>query len=104
MFQVIKSILLISCSIMGMMLIATPYATTGFVLAFGCFLLFALDVASNFINQGDNMKKKNLNIYQVPIKQIYKTKQYWSDWLKYKLPIPKKITPYKLKNILGGYK
>jgi hypothetical protein len=50
MLQVIKSILLISCSIMGMMLIATPYATTGFVLAFGCFLLFALDVASNFIN------------------------------------------------------
>ena len=50
MLQVIKSILLLSCSVMGMMLIATPYATTGFVLAFGCFLLFALDVASNFIN------------------------------------------------------
>ena len=50
MLQVIKSTLLLSCSIMGMMLIATPYATTGFVLAFSCFLLFALDVASNFIN------------------------------------------------------
>ncbi len=50
MLQVIKSILLLLCSIMGMMLIPTPYMTTGFVLAFGCFLLFALDVASNFID------------------------------------------------------
>ncbi len=51
MLQVIKSTLLLLCSIMGMMLVATtPYTTTGFVLAFGCFLLFALDVASNFID------------------------------------------------------
>ena len=50
MLQVIKSTLLLLCSIMGMMLIPTPYMTTGFVLAFGCFLLFALDVASNFID------------------------------------------------------
>ena len=50
MLQVIKSTLLLLCSIMGMMLITTPYMTTGFVLAFGCFLLFALDVASNFID------------------------------------------------------
>lgn len=105
MLQVIKSTLLLLCSIMGMMLVATtPYTTTGFVLAFGCFLLFALDVASNFINQGDNMKKDNINMYQVPIIKIYRTKQYWSDWLKYRLPIPKKITPVIIKNLLGGYK
>ena len=36
-------------------------------------------------------------MYQVPIIKIYRTKQYWSDWLKYRLPIPKKITPYILK-------
>ena len=37
------------------------------------------------------MKKYNINMYQVPIKKIYRIKQYWSDWLKYRLPIPKKI-------------
>ena len=50
------------------------------------------------------MKKDNINMYQVPIIKIYRTKQYWTDWLKYKLPIPKKITPYIFKNLLGGYK
>ena len=50
------------------------------------------------------MRKNNINMYQVPIIKIYRTKQYWSDWLKYRLPIPKKITPYILKNLLGGYK
>ena len=50
------------------------------------------------------MRKYNINMYQVPIKKIYKTKQYWSDWLKYRLPIPKNITPHKLKNLLGGYR
>jgi len=52
----------------------------------------------------DHMKKDNINMYQVPIIKIYRTKQYWSDWLKYRLPIPKKITPYLLRNLLGGYK
>ena len=45
------------------------------------------------------MKKNNLNIYQVPIKQIYRTKQYWTDWLKYRLPKPKKITPKIIANL-----
>jgi hypothetical protein len=50
------------------------------------------------------MREYKINMYQVPITKIYRTKQYWSDWLKYRLPIPKKITPYKLRNLLGGYK
>ncbi len=50
------------------------------------------------------MKKSNINMYQVPIIKIYRTKKYWSDWLKYRLPIPKNITPVILKNLLGGYK
>ena len=50
------------------------------------------------------MREYKINMYIVPIIKIYRTKQYWSDWLKYRLPIPKKITPYKLKNLLGGYK
>ena len=50
------------------------------------------------------MKKDNINMYQVPIIKIYRTKQYWSDWIIYRLPIPKKITPVILKNLLGGYK
>ena len=53
---------------------------------------------------GDHMREYKINMYQVPITKIYRTKQYWSDWLKYRLPIPKKITPYKLRNLLGGYK
>ena len=50
------------------------------------------------------MKKNNLNMYQVPILKIYRTKQYWTDWLKYRLPIPKKITPKIIANLIGGYK
>ena len=50
------------------------------------------------------MKKNNINMYQVPIIKIYRTKQYWTDWLKYRKPIPKKITPYILSNLLGVYK
>ena len=50
------------------------------------------------------MKKDNINMYQIPITKIYRVKQYWTDWLKYRLPIPKKITPVILKNLLGGYK
>ena len=50
------------------------------------------------------MKKDNINMYQVPITKIYRVKQYWYDWLKYRQPIPKKITPAILKNLLGGYK
>jgi len=50
------------------------------------------------------MKKDKINMYQVPIKKIYRVKQYWTDWLKYRLPIPKKITPYILSNLLGVYK
>ena len=50
------------------------------------------------------MKKDNINMYQIPITKIYRVKQYWSDWLKYRVSIPKKITPVILKNLLGGYK
>ena len=45
-----KWVLLILCSVMGMMLTMTTYTTLGFVLAFGCFLVFALDVARTFSN------------------------------------------------------
>ena len=50
------------------------------------------------------MREYKINMYQVPIIKIYRVKQYWTDWLKYRLPIPKKITPVILKNLLGGYK
>ena len=53
---------------------------------------------------GDHMREYKINMYQVPITKIYRVKQYWSDWLKYRLPIPKKITPVILKNLLGGFK
>ena len=49
------------------------------------------------------MRQYNINMYQVPIKKIYRIKQYWSDWLKYRLPIPKNITPLKINNSIGGY-
>jgi hypothetical protein len=49
------------------------------------------------------MRKSNINMYVVPIGAIYKVKGFWSDWLKYKLPIPKKITPHLLNSLLGGY-
>tara|TARA_R100001224_G_scaffold51363_1_gene29736 strand:+ start:1202 stop:1354 length:153 start_codon:yes stop_codon:yes gene_type:complete len=50
------------------------------------------------------MKKNNINMYQVPIIKIYRIKQHWYDWLKYRLPIPKKITPKIIANLIGGYK
>ena len=50
------------------------------------------------------MKKDNINKNQVPILKIYRVKQYWFDWLKYRLPIPKKITPKIIANLIGGYK
>ena len=42
-------------------------------------------------------------MYQVPIKKIYRIKQYWLDWLKYRKPIPNHITPLKINNLIGGY-
>tara|TARA_R100000742_G_C4240338_1_gene60151 strand:- start:251 stop:397 length:147 start_codon:yes stop_codon:yes gene_type:complete len=48
MIYIIKWVLLALCSVMGMALIPT-YTTTGFILAFGCFLVLALDIARNFI-------------------------------------------------------
>ena len=73
---------------------------------FGFWLLLSLSFrhCTTIYRLGGYMKKDNINMYQVPIIKIYRTKQYWTDWLKYRLPIPKKITPYKLKNLLGGYK
>ena len=50
------------------------------------------------------MKKYNLNMYQVPILKIYRIKQHWYDWLKYRLQIPKKITTKIIANLIGGYK
>jgi hypothetical protein len=49
------------------------------------------------------MKKANINMYRVPIRKIYKVKTIWKDWLKYRSPIPKYITPHLLNNLLGGY-
>tara|TARA_Y100000114_G_C11656796_1_gene276977 strand:- start:61 stop:318 length:258 start_codon:yes stop_codon:yes gene_type:complete len=49
MLYVIKWVLLAICSALGMALIPTM-ATTGFVLAFGCFLVLALDIARQFID------------------------------------------------------
>jgi len=52
MIIIIKWLILLSCSILGMVIIATDPTeqSLGFILAFGCFLLFAIDVARNFIN------------------------------------------------------
>ena len=52
MLTVIKWLIFISCSVLGMVIIATDptQQSLGFILAFGCFSLFALDVARNFIN------------------------------------------------------
>jgi hypothetical protein len=47
---VTKWVLLLLCSVVGMVLATTEHQTLGFILAFGCFLVFALDVARNFIN------------------------------------------------------
>ena len=49
MLHVIKWVLLAICSGYGYD-VNTYNMTTGFILAFGCFLLLALDVARNFID------------------------------------------------------
>ena len=75
-------------------------------LYFGFWLLLSLSLrhCTTIYRLGGYMREYKINMYQVPITKIYRVKQYWSDWLKYRLPIPKKITPYILKNLLGGYK
>nr|BAR39367.1 hypothetical protein [uncultured Mediterranean phage uvMED] len=51
MLTVFKWVLLLLLSVVGMVLATDPnYQSIGFILAFGCFLIFALDVARNFIN------------------------------------------------------
>ena len=52
MLIVIKWVLLVLCSVMGMVILATDpnKQSLGLILTFGCFLLFALDVARNFID------------------------------------------------------
>ena len=52
MITVIKWLILLSCSMLGMIILATDpnQQSLGFILAFGCFLLFALDVARSFID------------------------------------------------------
>ena len=49
---VIKWVMLLICSLMGMVLLATDpnQQMLGFILSFGCFLIFAIDVARNFID------------------------------------------------------
>jgi len=49
MLYIIKWVLLALCSAMGMALVPTM-ATTGFILAFGCFMVLALDIARAFID------------------------------------------------------
>ena len=47
----LKWVCFILLSVVGMILATDPnFSTIGFILAFGCFLIFALDVARNFIN------------------------------------------------------
>ena len=52
MLLVIKWVLLLLCSVVGMVILATDpnQQSLGLILTFGCFLVFALDVARNFIN------------------------------------------------------
>mgnify|MGYP003134939983 FL=1 len=51
MLIITKWVLLILCSVVGMVLATDPaYQSTGLIISFGCFLVFALDVARNFIN------------------------------------------------------
>ena len=47
-------VLLAICSGLGMALVPT-YPATGMIVAFGCFLVMALDVARQFIDQGLTM-------------------------------------------------
>jgi hypothetical protein len=61
----------------------------------------------NFFNNSDyiynSMEKlgcfKNLKGH----KKYYEYKTAWQDWLKYKKPIPKHITPVRFNNLIGGY-
>jgi len=52
MLLVIKWVLLLSCSMLGMVILATDptQQSLGLIITFGCFLLFALDFARNFID------------------------------------------------------
>lgn len=50
------------------------------------------------------MRKSQINMYQYPILKIWKVKYFWINWLKYRISIPKKITPNILTNLMGGYK
>jgi len=52
MLTVIKWVLLLLCSVIGIVILATDpdQQQLGFTLAFGCFLLFAIDVARSFID------------------------------------------------------
>ena len=52
MLIVIKWVLLLLTSVLGIVILATDPSqqSLGLILAFGCFLLFALDVARSFIN------------------------------------------------------
>ena len=52
MLTVIKWVLLLLCSVIGIVILATDPSQQllGFILAFGCFLLFVLDVARSFID------------------------------------------------------
>jgi len=52
MLTIIKWLILLSCSMLGMVILATDptQQSLGFILFLGCFLLFALDFARNFIN------------------------------------------------------
>ena len=47
-----KWILLLICSVIGMVILATDpeQQSLGLILTFGCFLLFAIDVARTFSN------------------------------------------------------
>ena len=49
------------------------------------------------------MKNNTVNMYRIPIEKIYKAKSIWNDWLKYRKPIPKNVTPSKLNKLIGGY-
>ena len=52
MLLIIKWLILLSCSMLGMVILATDptQQSLGLIITFGCFLLFALDFARNFID------------------------------------------------------
>ena len=47
--------------------------------------------------------KKGSIMFKPDIIKYYEYKTAWQDWLKYKKPIPKHITPVKFNNLIGGY-